>query len=212
MIDPWRRELLRRQALHAWENSKQLHQDATALVLQARDVRRMVRRRRKVRTEPFSDLVHHLDEPVSGRQALAAHELEFWADHAIRGFGASPAEHGTAGGAGLVASVNLPTLARVQKLVEGHLGHVMGARDAGTTLGLAITAQPDIAIIDTNLGLARGADVVVTLPRYAPNTKALLLSDDEETAARVGAVGIDTLPHDSSDDRLSSWVAAAAGL
>ena len=113
-------------------------------------------------------------------------------------------------GIGLAVSIDLPTVLRLQQLIGTQLAKVLGAEDAETALGLAISTQPDISIIDTRLDPANGSDLAVILPFYAPRTKRLLLSDDHDLAAKAQLVGIEVMPREFSEEALLSWVAVAA--
>lgn len=201
MIDPWVRDVLRQQARAAWEDAKRLQREAERLVAETRDARRFSQLRRASRGAPHTSL--GLDPGQwSG-------ELAYLADRAIA-TSMPRADDGASGaGAGLVASVNHPTLVRLTELVGSRVGSVVGASDAGTALGLAISVQPDVAVVDSRLDLADGDEFVLTLPLYAPRTKALLLADDERAAAKAREIGIDVLPRQFAEGALLSWVAEA---
>jgi len=113
-------------------------------------------------------------------------------------------------GVGLVASINMPTLVRLEQLAGSRLGYVVGANDAGAALGLAIATQPDLSIVDARLDLADGSDLAAILPFYAPRTKTLLLTDDHDLAARAQLVGADVMSRRFSDQDLLSWISNAA--
>ena len=204
MIDALSRERLRKQAKAAWEDAKRLHREAGDLITDSQQLLRMTEdRRARFRDANWRD-----------RRALTRN-VEMLADRAIRMDANNGAEHLTAKGTGLVASINLPTLVRLETLVGTRLGYVVGAQDAGTALGLAIATQPDIAVVDSRLDVASGADLALTFPFFAPQTKALLLTDDPELTAKAALVGIDVLPRWFAEPALLSWVSenlAAAGL
>jgi hypothetical protein len=86
----------------------------------------------------------------------------------------------------------------------------VGATDAGTTFGLAIAAQPEVAVIDSDLELGSGVDVALMLPLYSPHTNALVLTDDPRRAGDVRVVGLDTHDHSVSDLALLAWASRAA--
>jgi hypothetical protein len=105
----------------------------------------------------------------------------------------------------LVASADMNELVRIQETLMGHFSHMLGARDVGTALGLAMAAQPDVAVIDADLELGSGVDAALTLPIFAPHTRVLVLTDDARRAGDVRIVGLDTLHRRVSDPRLLTW-------
>ncbi len=105
----------------------------------------------------------------------------------------------------VMASANQYELLRILQLSLGHFCAI-GTNDVGTTLGLAIAAQPIVAIIDAELELGNGVDTALTLPIYAPSTRILVLTDDPERAADLRIVGLDTEHRDVSDGTLRAWI------
>jgi len=138
--------------------------------------------------------------------------LEALVDQTIRRWDPREEEEAEAKGqgVGLVASINMPTLVRLEQLAGSRLGYVVGANDAGAALGLAIATQPDLSIVDARLDLADGSDLAAILPFYAPRTKTLLLTDDHDLAARAQLVGADVMSRGFSDQDLLSWISNAA--
>jgi len=186
-MDSWQRQLLRQQAMSAWEDAKRLKKEAVSLTAKAQDLLE------------------------AGRERRSARQLEALVDWSIRRTAVSDIGLATVRpGAGLVASANVPTVTWIEDMARQRLGLVVGAQDAGTALGLAIASQPDIAIVDERLDLGKGSDLVLVLPIYAPRTKALLLTDDREAAARVRLVGMEAMPRGFSERELSAWLEAAA--
>jgi len=206
VIDEWTRERLRQRATNSWQTAKLLTREATDRHMASGHA-------------PQTECLAH-DTARAGSLAQWGHglgasipsgpgspsEIEMLVDRAIRRscFGDDWEANGS--GAGLVASNDLPTLLRLQNLLGERLSYVVGAHDAGTALGLAIATQPDVAIVDVRLDLASGADVAFTLPAYAPRTKTLLLTEDDDLAAKAKVVGVETLPHCFSEQRLLSWI------
>jgi len=194
MIDAVERERLRRRALFAWDDAKRLQQSTLGLSS----------------SNGESGALDHRSANVMARQLRARNELEILVDRAIRGHQAiHAATEADSKGIALVASMELSTLLRLQELVTSHLGYVVGATDAGTAFGLAMATQPDIAVVDGNLDVGRGADLVLTLPLYAPCTRSLLLTEDLDLMAKARIVGVDVLPHEHSPGALLAWVARA---
>ena len=194
MIEAPERERLRQRALFAWDDAKRLHE--TALGFDSSE---------KKRGAPV-----HRSANVMARHLRARGELEVLVDRAIRGAKAThAAREADSKGIALVASMELSALLRLEELVTSHLGYVVGATDAGTAFGLAIATQPDIAVVDGSLDLGRGADLVFSLPLYAPCTRSLLLTADANLMAKARIVGVDVLPHEHSPGALLSWVATS---
>ena len=191
MIDVSTRALLRQRALTAWERSKRLRPDTEALHLQARETLKYVQERRARRAA----------------DRYSTH-LEVLVDRAIRWSRQNPAA--ATGLRGLAASINLPRLVQLEEAMRNWTPFLVGAGDAGTALGLAIATQPDVAIIDDRLDIATGADLILTLPTYAPETTALLLTDDADAATDVRLAGFDMQARDFSEPALSSWIASVA--
>ncbi len=105
----------------------------------------------------------------------------------------------------VVASADLGELLRILPLTQGRF-RAIGADDVGTTLGLAIVAQPAIAIVDAELGLGSGVDAGMTLSIYAPATRVMVLTDDPGRAADLSIVGLGTEHRDVSDSTLLNWI------
>lgn len=110
----------------------------------------------------------------------------------------------------LVASADLNEVIRIKEVIGNRCGYVLGALDAGTALGLAINSQPDFAIIDTHLEVADGGDLVLTFPFYAPQTKALVLTDEAKREHDIRTVGYEVRPRNAADETLLDWIAHAA--
>ena len=120
------------------------------------------------------------------------------------------ADHGTrAGGIGLVASPDIAHLVRLEELVVHRLPVLVGARDAETLLGFAVMCQPDVAVVDDALGNSCCADLALTLALYAPLTKVLWLTDDDDVTAQARIVGFDAAPHRGEDRTVLSWLERA---
>ncbi|HMK99390.1 MAG TPA: hypothetical protein VK428_04305 [Acidimicrobiales bacterium] len=228
MIDALERELLRFSALEAWGEAKRLHREAAALisasrntVLAAEQLQReatgLVRasevlraRSAEGRCSPVvGELPPQADLP---RQTFDPALLQTLVDHTIRRWDPTEEQKAEANGkaVGLVASIDFPTLLRLQQLAGTRLGYVVGAHDAGAALGLLIAMQPDLSIIDTRLEVADGSDLAAVLPFYAPRTKTLLLTDDHDLAAKAQHTGAAVMSRNFSDRALLAWVSKAA--
>jgi len=228
MIDAAERELLRHRAVRAWDDAKRLQREAARLVSASTQTLRvaeglqweavgLVRASEALRTRsPESrtgNAVTYLspDAASHGRTVNSA-LLEALVDQTIRRWDPGEEDRAEACGqaVGLMASINLPTLVRLQQLAGRQLGYVVGAHDAGAALGLAIATQPDVSIIDTRLDVANGSDLTAVLPFYAPRTRTLLLTDDYDVAAKAKLAGADVMSRRFSDQGLLSWISEAA--
>jgi len=109
----------------------------------------------------------------------------------------------------LVASGEPGKLAWIKQLVGTLVPYTLGVVDAGTALGFAIAAQPDLAVIDSDLEIANGIDMTLSFPTYAPRTKALVLTDDSARATDLRLVGFDAGPRNISDFRVLDWLTKA---
>jgi hypothetical protein len=65
-------------------------------------------------------------------------------------------------------------------------------------------------VIDAELELGSGVDLALTLPTYAPKTKALVLTDDPQRAGDVRLVGLDAERRFAPDSALLAWVDVVA--
>jgi len=211
MINARVREDLRRRAVEAWDDAKRLHHETARVIAEAqRGVQssQQARAQRCSATSPSSDAEGF--RPIwAGHFSLSitARELEYLADRAIGKCNPANEDLEAAdGGAALVASAHMSTLARLESLVGKRAGFLATASDAGTALGLLISTQPDVAVVDSRLGVANGADLVLTAPFYAPRTRVLLIADDD-VAAAARAAGIEVLSSHFSDDALQFWIA-----
>jgi len=229
MIEAAERELLRQRALRAWDEAKRLQREAASLIAasthEVRAAEKLhqeavlgparaeeARQARSTESRHSQGLAHRSSDAASPRRTVNSVLLEALVDQTIRRWDPGDEEEAEANGegVGLVASINWPTLVHLQQLAGTRLGYVVGAHDAGAALGLAITTQPDLSIIDARLDLADGADVAAVLPFYTPQTKTLLLTDDHDIAARAQLTGTDAMPRRFSDQALLSWISNAA--
>lgn len=214
MIDAWTREGLRQRAVGAWSEAKRLHHETARLIAESDDAVQLSTEARGRRSSNVHRFAAGNVRPVWAGHfsfSITARELECLADRAIRRCNPTREDRDAAnGGAGLVASAHPSTLDRLEALVGSRTGFLATARDAGTALGLVITAQPDLAVVDTRLDVANGADLVLTVPVYAPRTRTLLLTDDDEMAEAVRVAGVDVLSCAFSDEDVSSWISTSA--
>lgn len=214
MIDPWTRKVLRQRAVDAWNESKRLDRDTARVIVQSEAGVGSSRRARAGRVAHRRNFGDHEIRPMwVGHFSLSitARELEYFADQAIRRCDTGEEDRQAAhGGAGLVASAHDSTMDRLEAAVGTRTGFLAAARDAGTALGLVITAQPDVAVVDSRLDFVNGADLALTVPVYAPHTKVLPLTDDDEVAAVAVVAGVDVLPTSFSDEALRSWLSLSA--
>jgi hypothetical protein len=190
-LSTYERQLLRERAVASWQRSDELawqaefvRRKSEALMTQSA---RLLARPRAVM--PLTYLIRRAietwDDPIGGTRILDQ-------------------------GVALVASAHMGQLLRIKELLGAHVSYVVGATDAGTTLGLAIAAQPDIAVFDTELELGSGVDVALMLPTYSPNTNALVLTDDPGQAGDVRVVGLDADVRSVSNAALLAWAGATA--
>jgi hypothetical protein len=212
-IDPIERELLRARALDRWQDSKALRRESErvgAASLDARD-------RTVTLQERFEALWEQSDEAIAEAARLVEEAtvlrggvvhspvVEQLADRALRELSQREPSR-LDGGVGLVATSDMGALLRVKELLGTKVPTVLGATDAGTALGLFIGTQPDLAVIDTRLELADGVDLALTLPLYAPQTRALVLTDDPGHAHDLRVVGFDAERRHVDDTTLLGWI------
>jgi hypothetical protein len=217
-IDSFERQLLRDRALDRWQLSKAARHDAATSARYAETRARSDALRRQ------ADAVHERAGEAIARAARLVQEvtilrgssvnnstLELLADRAIRSWRSHGRDEADpAGGVALAASARMSALIHVKHLLGTRVNRVAGASDAGTALGLVIVTQPDLAIIDESLELAKGTDLAVVLPLYAPQTRALVLTDDPARSRELRAIGFDVEGVDADDDSLLDWVERAA--
>jgi hypothetical protein len=217
MLTSFEREVLRRQAMTAWEHAKRLNAEATRVVAAAAQTVRSSGRKRQLpvtlaryrQGETFT--YHAAADTESPRHPASRSELEMLVDRAILRFTPIQEDREALGlGAGLLASVDLEMLMRLSQLARRCLGYVVSAHDAGTALGLAMVTQPDIAIVDARLDLASAVDLAAALPLYAPRTRSLVLTDDRDLGTTAQLAGADVLSRQVSERELVSWVSKAA--
>ena len=204
---PYERALLRQQALAKWQHSKGLRSQAAAACQRAE----LLRQRSGAAILRSREVLRRAETVIGEAAILAegaatASSVELLADRAISRWDPQMLLHQ---GVALVACGQLGDLLRMEQLVGGSLGSVLGASDAGTALGLAIAMQPDLAIIDARLELADGVDTALALPLYAPRTRALVLTDEVERAAQVRIVSFDAEARHPDDSVLQSWIERA---
>ncbi len=194
MIDVSTRALLRQRALAAWERSKGLPTDTETLHREIRETKKPVQERHVRRAADRH--AHHRDH------------LADWEIRRSRRTSAAP--DASTGGIGLAASIKLPRLVLMEKAMRTWIPFLVRASDVGSALGLAIAMQPDFAVIDDRLAIGTGAELMRTFPTYAPETRALFLTDDEGAAQDIRFAGFDVLARDLSENDLSAWIASVA--
>lgn len=165
MLDPEKRYELRSRAIAAWSDAKRLSAEAAALQVTARDLRHDAASRRSARLQ--EPAVLRVDRIVEAPMNL---ELA-----------------GLREGLGLVVASRMSRVASLHEALHERLGRVWTARDPADAVGLAITTQPDVALVDDDLPVMSGLDTAVLIRCYAPESSVLLFTDDEETV-RVAAL------------------------
>jgi hypothetical protein len=185
------RQLLRERALENWRRAQELARDAEA-----------ARQRSSETTKATAALVAlSLSRPTVTH--LVDRAISRWSDRV-------PGSRQLDQGVALVASGDMSELIRIEEILRGHFSYVVGASDVGTTLGLAIATQPEYVVLDERLELGNGVEAALTLPVYAPHTKALVLTDDPQRAEDVRIAGFDTESRHIAGSTLLSWVEGVA--
>lgn len=222
MIAEVQRQVLREGAIAAWERSKQLQVLTGESIAHSREA---VRRYAEPSCHPSGPQVKaSRPDPVRGSgqwpgslggavPAMPPHVSSravvlAKVDQAIRrmnGHGAIWSRE-EASGVGLAASADFPMLVRLDKALDT-LGRVENAYDAATALGVAIVTQPDVALIDARLDLAKGSDLALLLRLYAPRTRTLVLTESRSLKEGAASREIDALSRRCSDRQLRDWVA-----
>lgn len=99
----------------------------------------------------------------------------------------------TAEGVGLVAAGRPDQLRELQGALSQRLHEVWRAPDPAIAVGLAISTQPDLAVIvDTDLPLIGGLDTARMIRFYAPRAGLLLLTGDTGVERLARDAGIQT--------------------
>lgn len=225
MIDVLDRELLREQAVTRWNEVKRLRHDAVLLKQRTAELRgrfesqsarfhelRQGAHLAQERARAEVERARKLSEDAAALVGTSSQPMVFehLVDQAIELSGLTFLDDRLDEGVALVGSADMGELVRMKDLANALLPCTFGAVDAPTVLGLTMTLQPDLAVIDADLDISSGADVVLTFPLYAPQTKALVLTDDPERSRDLRIVGFETQPRDVSDSSLLAWIARSA--
>lgn len=97
-------------------------------------------------------------------------------------------------GVGLVVADRPDRIGVLHDALHLQLGQVWTAGDAPSATAVAITEQPDIAVIDDELVGCSGFDLALMIKEYSPATSVVLIIDDHfdtdgaQTAVADGAV------------------------
>jgi CheY-like chemotaxis protein len=185
------RELLRQKAVANWQRTQEL----------ARSTEAALRRSKEITASSVVVLAQSdARTAVTDKVDRAIHS---WLDHL--GDTERPDE-----ALALVASAEVGELRRFSEILAARFPRIIAASDVGTTLGLAIAAQPDIAVLDTELELGDGVDAALTMPLFSPHTRVLALTDDAERADDLRIVGLGTEHRHIPDAALLAWVGITA--
>lgn len=150
-----------------WAQAKERMDAAEGLAREAREFSRQAAQLRAEAGYLRSAQVRRVDT-VIGAQAPAAETGE---------------------GVGLVAAGRPDQLLELQDALSRRLREVWRAPDPAVAVGLAITMQPDLAlIVDTDLPIIGGLETARMIRLYAPRAGLLLLTGD---------AGVERMAHDS---------------
>ncbi|HLX87684.1 MAG TPA: hypothetical protein VKR22_04380 [Acidimicrobiales bacterium] len=116
----------------------------------------------------------------------------------------------SADGIAMVISTHAREQRRLRDVCERCVDCVMEAGDLGTSVGLAISTQPDLAVIDFDSDLGTGAALVLSLPVFAPRTRVLVLTDDPDAAMGMRTAGYSIATSNISESDLDDWIARVA--
>ena len=140
------------------------------------------------------------------RLGVAAEQLVTYArrlreDSAIRRVDALIARQGdtagvTAGtpGVGLVVASRAMRMGVMHEALHRHLPRVWAATDPPSGVGLAITEQPDLVLVDDDLPIMTGSDAAFLVRQYAPVARVVLFSDDPMAHSRAPRDGFVVSP------------------
>jgi len=169
------RAWLRRRALRAWADARRLTAAASDLATETASTRAAARATRssahELRRRAVATAIDRvLDE--TGRELV--HPIEV-------------------GPVALLALVDVELIHDLRSRVRREFEWVLAARDGATAVGLAMVAQPDVAIVDHGLPLLSGFDVARGLEVYAPATGVLLMTGDADVDAAARTLGVRTI-------------------
>ena len=185
----WERELLRQEAMANWHRTEELMLVTEETLSSSERL-----------SESFAALMVHSHT----RGPIASN-----VDRAIDGWVAQLPDAPLDEAVALVASANHDERLRIRHALLCDF-HTVGASDAGTALGLSIAAQPDIAVIDADLDDGSGVDTALALPVYAPHTRVLVLTDNEERRGYLKIAGLDVEHRQASEAALLAWAEGKA--
>jgi len=229
-MDPLERSFLRELAMKRWAEAKRLRVEATFLRIRhtqnihrssienarfealIQDSRHLQERASEIigRSEKVSERSRNLSQDA---QLLVSAGPTLFEEVVDRALDLAPEvqELQPQRAVALVASGDIQQFARLKGVLGSMVPLTLGAVDAGTTLGLAIAIQPDLAVVDSDLEVASGIDSALSLPLFSPRTKALVLTDDPERAADVRLIGFDSARRDLSNSQFIDWATSAIG-
>lgn len=179
---------LRNRSIAAWERGKALHTAAEVFVSRAQTLRAEAQEIRSARCRADQAAVLRVDGLLEGRFLDG---------------------HVAANGVGLALATRISRIATFHEALHVRLPVVWTARDPASALGIAIMNQPDLGLVDDELPRMAGLDVVELLRSYAPRTRFVLFSADDQTVERARLMDVATCEPDPSTPRLLSAIDAA---
>ena len=181
MLSPGDRRELRNRALAAWQDAKRLMDHAEHLGRVSAELRADARTGRPDWCHARASTVRRVD------QVLA--EL----NHDTEAIG---------GGVGLVAAHHMLRIGVLHDVVHVSMDFVYAAADAPAAVAVAITHQPDVAVVDDDIAVTGGLDAIRIIHAYAPEAKLLLITDRAGSREHARLEGIATATTSASPEQL----------
>lgn len=105
-------------------------------------------------------------------------------------------------GVGLVAASRGDRMSRLHDAVHACTGRVYAASDGPTAVGLAISEQPDVAVVEDHLAIMSGLEAAIVMRAFNPCGATLLITSDPDADREARGLGIATQGPSASLEQL----------